>query len=84
MADTVESRVKAWLTPMLITCFGVVSWSLITEIRSDVKLLLSANAETQIKIQNLEKRMDGVEHILYSQRTFALKPEDVDVPKRKK
>lgn len=84
MTDIVESRVKAFLTPILITCFGAVSWSLISEIRTDVKLLLEANAQTQVKIQQLEKRLDGVESILYSQRMFALKPEEIEVPKRKR
>jgi hypothetical protein len=82
--DIVESRIKAYLTPILITCFGAISWSLISEIRTDVKLLLEANAQTQVKIQQLEKRLDGVENVLYSQRMFALKPDEVEVPRRKK
>ena len=80
--DIVESRIKAYLTPILITCFGAISWSLISEIRTDVKLLLEANAQTQVKIQQLEKRLDGVENILYSQRLF-IKPDDIEVPKRR-
>jgi hypothetical protein len=84
MANTVvENKIKAYLTPGLITCFGVVSWTLIDEIRTDVKSLLAANAEVQVKIQNLEKRMDGLENVVYySQRLFAIKPEEIDVPKR--
>jgi hypothetical protein len=84
MANTVvENKIKAYLTPGLITCFGVVSWTLIDEIRTDVKSLLAANAEVQVKIQNLEKRMDGLENVVYySQRLFATKPEEIDVPKR--
>lgn len=83
MSDIVESRIKAYLTPILITCFGAISWSLISEIRTDVKLLLEANAQTQVKIQQIEKRLDGVESIFYSQRMFALKPDEVEIPKRK-
>lgn len=77
----VEEKIKAWLTPGLITCFGVISWNLITEIRSDVKALLESNAQVQVRIQNLEKRMDGLEQQVYSQRVF-IKPEDIHVPKR--
>lgn len=84
MADIVESKIKAYLTPFLITCFGAVSWSLISEIRTDVKLLLEANAQTQVKIQHLERRLDGLENTFYSQRMFALKPDDVEIPKPKK
>jgi hypothetical protein len=82
MSDIVESRIKAYLTPILITCFGAISWSLISEIRTDIKALLAANAQTQVKIQQLEKRLDGVEHVLYSQRFF-IKPDEIEVPKRK-
>lgn len=81
MTDIVESRIKAYLTPILITCFGAISWSLISEIRTDIKALLAANAQTQVKIQQLEKRLDGVETILYSQRFF-IKPDEIEVPKR--
>lgn len=77
--NAVEEKVKAWLTPMLITGFGVMSWSLISEIRSDVKSLLSATAQMQIKIEMLEKRMDGVENIVYNQ-TFAILPKETKVP----
>jgi len=77
--NAVEEKVKAWLTPMLITGFGVMSWSLISEIRSDVKSLLSATTQMQIKIEMLEKRMDGVENIVYNQ-TFAILPKETKVP----
>lgn len=77
--NAVEEKVKAWLSPMLITGFGMMSWSLISEIRSDVKSLLSATAQMQIKIEMLEKRMDGVENIVYSQ-TFAILPKETKVP----
>lgn len=77
--NAVEEKVKAWLSPMLITGFGMMSWSLISEIRSDVKSLLSATAQMQIKIEMLEKRMDGVENIVYSQ-TFAVLPKENKLP----
>jgi len=77
--NAVEEKVKAWLSPMLITGFGMMSWSLISEIRSDVKSLLSATAQMQIKIEMLEKRMDGVENIVYNQ-TFAILPKETKVP----
>lgn len=76
MALSVEERIKAWITPSLITCFGIISWNLINEIRSDVKALLEANAGTQVKIQNLEKRIDGIETLIYSQQIIAIKGKD--------
>lgn len=68
MSQAVEERIKAWLTPGLITCFGVVSWNLINEVRSDVKQLLEANAQVRVEIQNLKERVTSVESIVYSQR----------------
>ena len=83
MAVSPVEKVKAWITPILMTCFGMIMWSLISEIRTDVKALLAANAEVQIRIQNLERRMDGVEDVIYSQRVFAIKPDEIEIPKRK-
>lgn len=84
MAESVESKIKAWLTPGLITCFGMISWSVINEIRSDIKALLSANAQVQVKVQSLERRMDGAEAVIYSQRMFAIKPDDIEIKEEKK
>jgi hypothetical protein len=84
MSDIVESKIKSWLAPFLISAFGIVFWSMVSEIRSDVKALLAANAEVQVKIQNLEKRMDGLETVVYSQRLFAIKPDEIEAPKRSK
>lgn len=82
MANTPVEKVKAWLTPGLITCFGMISWNLISEIRGDVKQLLASNAEVQVRIQSLEKRMDGLENVVYAQRVFAIKPDEIEIPKR--
>lgn len=75
-------KIKSWLTPILITGFSTVLWSLFTEIRSDIKTLLAANAEVQIKIKTIEKRLDGLESVVYAQRVYFLKPDEVEVPKR--
>lgn len=82
MATASVEKFKSWLTPGLVTCFGMLLWNLFTEIRTDIKTLLAANAETQVRIQALEKRMDGIENVVYAQRMFALKPEEIEVPKR--
>jgi hypothetical protein len=76
-------RVKAWLTPIIITAFGVVFWALISEIRSDVKSLLRTTAQSDVRIENLERRVDKVETIVTrSNALYAIKPEEVEVPKR--
>lgn len=74
--STTEEKIKAYFTPILITCFGVISWSVITEIRSDVKALLTANAQMGVRVGELERRMSNVEYSL-SDKLFAIKPKDL-------
>lgn len=83
MAASFDEKIKAWLTPGLISVFGLISWTLIDEIRSDVKALLASNAEVKVRIQSLEKRMDGVEALIYSERLAAILPKEQLLPKRK-
>lgn len=83
MANSFEQKVKAWITPGLITAFGVLSWSLISEIRSDVKMLLNNDAQTRVRLDALELRMQKTEAVLYSDRLFAIKPEEIELPKKR-
>lgn len=83
MANSLE-KVKSWLSPMIISAFGFVLWSLLSEIRSDVKVLLQAEAATNIKIENLERRVTATEMLITQNRLFAIKPEEVEIPKPKK
>ena len=69
---------------MIISGFGFVLWSLLQEIRSDVKVLLQAEAATNIKIENLERRMTVTESMLAQNRLFAIKPEEIEIPKPRK
>lgn len=80
MANSLD-RVKSWASPMIISGFGFVLWSLLQEIRSDVKALLQAEAATNIKIENLDRRVTATEAFLAQNRLFAIKPEEVEVPK---
>jgi hypothetical protein len=82
MANSTEEKVKAYLTPILITCFGVVSWSVITEIRSDVKALLQSNAQMSVRVGELERRMTNVEYSV-SDRLFAIKPKPIKIENEK-
>jgi len=90
MANSVETKVKAWLTPGLITVFGIVSWGLINEIRSDVKSLLASDAQTKVRVEILERRLDRFESKIYSntylteyEKLFAIKPKEIELPKPK-
>jgi hypothetical protein len=83
MANSLE-KVKSWLSPMIISAFGFVLWSLLSEIRSDVKSLLQAEAATNIKIENLERRVTSNEVLITQNRLFAIKPEEIEIPKPRK
>lgn len=77
-----ETKIKAYLTPILITCFGVVSWNIIVEIRSDVKTLLNANAATAVEVTELKRRIGSVEYQV-AERLFAIKPKTIKVEDEK-
>ena len=91
MANSVETRIKAWLTPSLITVFGVVFWSLIGEIRADVKQLLNSDAQTKVRVEIIENRIERLESRVFSkamlisgfEKLFAIKPKEIDLPKPK-
>lgn len=91
MANSVEMRIKAWLTPSLITVFGVVFWSLIGEIRADVKQLLNSDAQTKVRVEIIENRLEKFESKIYSktafisgfEKLFAIKPKEIELPKPK-
>ena len=48
------AKVKEWVSSILITIVGVMLWSQLTELRSDVKQLLINQSANQVKIANLE------------------------------
>lgn len=61
MSEATKNEIKAWITPGLITCFWVISWSTVNEIKSDLKKLLESKAQTEVIIPNMERRIDNVE-----------------------
>lgn len=48
------TRIKEWLTPSLITVVGIMLWSQLTELKTDVKQLLITQSGNVVKIANLE------------------------------
>lgn len=62
MSDNVKNEIKSWITPGLLTIFWAVSWSAWNEMRSDMKKLLEAKAQTEYRLPALERRVDVVEN----------------------
>jgi hypothetical protein len=52
------SKVKEWITPSLVSIVGIMLWSQLTELRTDVKQLLIAQSGNTVKIAQLEKDVE--------------------------
>ena len=63
------SVIKEWASPTLICIVGMLLYRDVTELRTDVKTLLSQSYVDKTRIDNLEKRVDKLEQKLYNQTT---------------
>ena len=63
------SVLKEWASPTLICIVGMLLFRDVTEMRTDVKTLLSQSYVDKTRIDNLEKRMDQLERKIYIQAT---------------
>jgi hypothetical protein len=52
--EQVISILKEWASPALIGLVGMLLWRDVTEMRSDVKLLLTQQSADRVKIEQLE------------------------------
>ena len=80
MANSLD-RIKAYITPFLLSAFCFVIWDMITEIRADVKMLLKTSAQNDIRVEGLERRVQIVENFIADNKLFAIKPEEIEAPK---
>lgn len=53
----VISTIKEWAAPTLIGIVGMLVWRDVTELRTDVKLLLYNQSANEVKIHNLEEEV---------------------------
>jgi len=71
--EQVISILKEWASPVLIALVGMLLWRDITEMRSDVKLLLVQQSADRVKIEQLE---DDVKLL----KTYVLVPQGSQTP----
>jgi len=64
--ERVISTVKEWASPMLIGLVGILLWRDITEMRTDVKTLLTNESADRVKIEQLESDVSMLKNYLYS------------------
>jgi hypothetical protein len=52
-------KFKLWVFPSLVSILGLMIWSIVTEIRSDMKFLMNQYPADHIRIDNLERVVYG-------------------------
>lgn len=58
-AEEIESKIKAWLFPSLVTILAALIWKDVSELKSDVKALLAQSNVDKTRIDNIEREIYG-------------------------
>jgi len=48
-------KFKLWIFPGLVSILGLIIWSIVSEIRTDMKFLMTQYSADHIRIDNLER-----------------------------
>lgn len=56
-AEDIQSKIKSWLFPSLVTVLTALIWKDITELKADVKALLAQSNIDKTRIDNLEREV---------------------------
>jgi hypothetical protein len=67
--EQVINILKEWASPVLIGIVGMLLWRDVTEMRSDVKLLLVQQSADRVKIEQLETDMKMLKGYLFTEAT---------------
>lgn len=73
-AEEIESKVKSWLFPSLVTVLAALIWKDVSELKSDVKALLAQSNVDKTRIDNIERELYGKKTVY----TVFQKPVDRD------
>lgn len=65
--EQVISILKEWASPVLIGIVGMLLWRDVTEMRSDVKLLLVQQSADRVKIEQLETDVKMLKGYLFTE-----------------
>lgn len=72
--DQIISVLREWAAPLLLSIVGMLLWRDISEMRADVKLLLTTQSANQVKIDQLEKDVDLLKTAVFSSNVPQPKP----------
>jgi hypothetical protein len=61
----VISVIKEWASPVLIGIVSMLLWRDVTELRSDVKILLSQQSANEVRIQRMETDINMLKSISF-------------------
>ena len=67
--NSVSTTLKLWVFPALVTIIATLIWRDVTEMRSDIKMLLAQSNVDKTKIEQLEKDVK-----MLNQAVFNMKP----------
>lgn len=71
---TTLDEIRAYIMPLTVAAFGWYMTSLISEVRSDVKLLLETKAVHGEQIEQFRHRIDKLEGKVFSMNVTAVLP----------
>ena len=86
MSDTqngrsqMENVIKSYISPLLISIIGVFIWRDMSEMRQDLKLLLTNQSANQVKIATLQEDVSALKSDINSLKTFVYTNEYQIVP----
>lgn len=66
--EEVISILKEWASPVLIGIVGMLLWRDVTEMRADVKLLLTQQSADRVKIEQLETDVQMLKAYIFEGR----------------
>lgn len=72
--EEVISTLKEWASPVLIGLVGMLLWRDVSEMRSDVKLLLTQQSADKVRIEKLESEVALLKNYVFIQRSGNSKP----------
>lgn len=90
--ESIISTIKEWASPSLIVTIGMFLWRDLSELKTDVKLLLIQQGVDEVRIDNVESEVNMLKTYVFDNKTKeqiiqypqqpALKQDETEVPKK--
>jgi hypothetical protein len=80
MRDNVIDQIKIWLTPSVVSIIGIMIWSDMQEMKSDIKALLQESSSQREKIKSLEQDVALIKGTYFKATSSTPTPKKKDIP----